>query len=87
MRLEPLESYVILRQEKPEETTSSGIILPGQTAERPQYATVIAIGPDVDDISINDKVIYSKYAGTQVTIEEDSCVIIKNSDILAIIKD
>lgn len=87
MKLQPLGNYVILKQADPEETTASGIILPGQTAEKPQYATVIAIGPDVDNVSVDDKVIYSKYAGTQVEIEKETCIVIKNNDILAIINN
>lgn len=87
MKLIPLGNYVILKQADAEETTASGIILPGQTAEKPQYARVIAIGPDVDNISVNDNVIYSKYAGTQVEIKKETCIVIKNNDILAIIKD
>jgi chaperonin GroES len=87
MKLAPLGNYVILKQADAEETTASGIILPGHTAERPQYATVIAIGPDVNNVSVNDKVIYSKYAGTQVEIKKETCIVIKNNVILAVIND
>lgn len=87
MKITPLGKYVALKQAKLEEKTASGIMLPGQTAERPQYAEVIAIGPDVENIAIGDNVIYSKYAGNQVEIEKETCIIIKESDILAIIND
>lgn len=87
MKLTPLKNYVILKQTEPEETTTSGIILPGQTAEKPQYATVVAVGPNVDNISVNNKVIYSKYTGIPVKSKEDTCIIVKSSDILAVVND
>lgn len=77
-----------------EETTKSGIVLPGQSKEKPQQAEVLAVGPGgmVDgkevkmEVSVGDKVIYSKYSGTEVKIDEDEYIIVKQSDILAIIK-
>ena len=77
-----------------EETTKSGIVLPGQSKEKPQQAEVLAVGPGgmVDgkevkmEVNVGDKVIYSKYSGTEVKIDEDEYIIVKQSDILAIIK-
>ena len=77
-----------------EETTKSGIILPGQAKEKPQQAEVIAVGPGgvVDgkeitmQVKAGDKVIYSKYSGTDVEVDDEKYVIVKQSDILAVIE-
>ena len=94
MTLVPLGDRVVLKQLVAEETTKSGIVLPGQSKEKPQQAEVLAVGPGgmVDgkevkmEVSVGDKVIYSKYSGTEVKIDEDEYIIVKQSDILAIIK-
>lgn len=94
MRLEPLGDRVVLKQLIAEETTKSGIVLPGQTKEKPQQAEVVAVGPGgvVDghevtmSVAAGDQVIYSKYAGTEVEIDKETYIIVKQSDILAIIK-
>ena len=94
MRLEPLGDRVVLKQLVAEETTKSGIVLPGQSKEKPQQAEVVAVGPGgmvdgnevVMNVSVGDQVIYSKYAGTEVEFDKDTYVIVKQSDILAIIK-
>lgn len=94
MNLVPLGDRVVLKQLEAEERTKSGIVLPGQAKEKPQEAEVIAVGPGgiVDgkeikmEVSIGDKVIYSKYAGTDVKLENVEYIIVKQSDILAIVK-
>ena len=94
MKLVPLGDRVVLKQVEAEETTASGIVLPGQAQEKPQEAVVIAVGPGgmVDgkeikmEVKAGDKVIYSKYSGTEVEIDKETFVIVKQSDILAIIK-
>ena len=94
MKLVPLADRVILKQLVAEETTKSGIVLPGQNKEKPQQAEVIAVGPGgvVDgkeiklEVKIGDQVIYSKYAGTDVKIEEEEYIIVKQNDILAVIQ-
>ena len=93
MKLVPLGDRVVLKQLVAEETTKSGIVLPGQAQEKPQQAEVIAVGPGgvIDgkevkmEVKVGDNVIYSKYAGTEVKIEEEEYIIVKQSDILAII--
>lgn len=75
-----------------EETTKSGIVIPGQSKEKPQQAEVIAVGPvgTVDgnevqmNVAVGDQVIYSKYAGTNVEIEDEEYIIVRQDDILAI---
>ncbi len=93
MKLVPLGDRVVLKQLVAEETTKSGIVLPGQNKEKPQQAEVIAVGPggmvDGKDIKMEvkagDQVIYSKYAGTEVKLDEEEYIIVKQNDILAII--
>lgn len=94
MKLVPLGDRVVLKQLVAEETTKSGIVLPGQNKEKPQQAEVVAVGPGgtIDDkevkmeVKVGDNVIYSKYAGTDVKIEEEEFIIVKQSDILAVIQ-
>ena len=94
MKLVPLGDRVVLKQLVAEETTKSGIVLPGQNKEKPQQAEVFAVGPggNVDgkevkmEVNVGDQVIYSKYAGTDVKVEEEEYIIVKQSDILAILQ-
>ena len=94
MKLVPLGDRVVLKQLEAEETTKSGIVLPGQAQEKPQQAEVIAVGPggvvdgtDVKmEVTVGDKVIYSKYSGTEVKLDGEEYIIVKQSDILAIVK-
>ena len=90
MKLVPLNDRVVLKQMQAEETTASGIVLPGQAQEKPQQAVVIAVGPGTEDVKmtvkVDDVVIYSKYAGTDVKLDDDEYVIVRHDDILAIVK-
>ena len=95
MKLKPLGDKVVLRQILAEETTKSGIILPGQAKEKPQQAEVVAVGPGgvvdgkevVMNVNVGDKVIYTKYSGTEVKLEEETFIIVKQSDIIATIEE
>ena len=94
MTLVPLGDRVVLKQVEAEETTKSGIVLPGQAQEKPQQAEVVAVGPGgvVDgkevkmEVVVGDKVIYSKYAGTEVKMDGTEYIIVKQSDILAVVE-
>ena len=90
MKLVPLGDRVVLKQFEAEETTKSGIILASKSQEKPQEAEVVAVGPGTDDVkmevTVGQKVIYSKYAGTNVKMEEEEYIIVKQSDILAIVE-
>ena len=95
MKLVPLGDRVVLKQLEAEQTTKSGIVLPGQEKEKPQQAEVIAVGPggviegkEVKmEVKAGDKVIYSKYTGTEVKVDDnEKYIIVKQSDILAIIE-
>lgn len=94
MKLTPLGDRVVLKQIEAEETTKSGIVLPGQSKEKPQQAEIIAVGPGgvVDgkevtmQVSVGQQVIYSKYAGTEVKLGDDEYIIVKQNDILAVVE-
>ena len=95
MKLVPLGDRVVLKQLEAEETTKSGLVLPGQTKEKPQQAEIIAVGPggivDGKEIEMNvekgQKVIFSKYAGTEVEADDETYIIVRQSDILAIVEE
>lgn len=94
MKLVPLGDRVVIKALVAEETTKSGIVLPGQAKEKPQQAEVVAVGPgglvDGKEVSMQvkagDKVIYSKYSGTEVKVEDEEYIIVKQGDILAVIE-
>ena len=94
MKLVPLSDRVVLKQLEAEETTKSGIILTSSAQEKPQEAEVIAVGPGgmVDgkevkmEVEVGNTVIYSKYAGTEVKMDGTDYIIVKQEDILAVIK-
>jgi chaperonin 10 Kd subunit len=94
MKLVPLFDRVVLKQLLAEETTKSGIVLPGQAKEKPSQGEVIAVGPggviDGKEVKMQvkekDKVIYSKYSGTEVEIDGETYLVVKQNDILAIIE-
>lgn len=93
MTIRPLGSRVLLKSIEAEEKTKGGIVLPGTAKEKPVIAEVISCGPgEVIDgkkeeigVKVGDKVLYSKYAGTEVKIDNEEYLIVKNSDILAVI--
>ena len=94
MKLVPLGDRVVLKQCETEETTKSGIILTPKAQEKPVTAEVVAVGPGgmVDgkevtmQVKVGDQVIFSKYAGTEVKVDEDEYIIVKQNDILAVVK-
>ena len=94
MKLVPLSDRVVLKQLEAEEKTKSGIILASGSQEKPQEADVIAVGPGgmVDgkevamQVKAGQKVIYSKYAGTEVKLEDETYIVVKQNDILAIVE-
>ena len=94
MNLKPLFDRVVIRDAESEETTKGGIILTSSAKEKPQYAYVVAVGPggvvDGKEITMQvkegQKVIYSKYAGTEVKLEGEEYIIVRQSDILAVVE-
>ena len=95
MKLAPLGDRVVLKQLEAEETTKSGIVLPGNAQEKPQQAEIIAVGPGgiVDgkevemQVAVGDKVMYSKYAGTEVKLDGEEFIVVRQNDIVAKVVD
>ena len=94
MAIKPLFDKVVIKAIENEEKTASGIVLPSAAKERPQLAVVVAVGPggnvdgkDVEmQVKVGDKVLYSKYAGSEFKIDGEEVVIVRQSDILAIVE-
>ena len=94
MRIKPLADRVVIKLVEEEETTKGGLILAGSAKEKPQIAEVLAVGPggnvdgkDVEMIvKVGDKVLTSKYAGTEVKVDGEECTIVRQSDILAVVE-
>ena len=94
MIVKPLGDRVVIKNVEMEETTKSGIVLTGAAKEKPQMAEVLAVGPGgmVDGkevtmhVKVGDKVIYSKYAGTEVNLDGKEMIIVRQSDILATVE-
>ena len=87
MKLRPLGDKIVLKQLEAEETTKSGIILTPKAQEKPQQAEVIAVGPGgVIDGKVGEKVIYSKYAGTEVKLDGEEYIIVKQNDVIAVVE-
>jgi chaperonin GroES len=92
--IKPLEDRIVVKALEAEQTTASGLVIPDSAKEKPQEGTVLAVGPGrVDDngkrvpldIAVNDKVIYSKYGGTEVKYDGEEYLILSARDILAIV--
>ena len=94
MKLAPLGDRGVLKQLEAEETTASGIVIPGKEKELPQQAEVLEVGPggmvngeEVKmEVAKGDRVIYSKYAGTEVEVDGEKVIIVRQADILAVLK-
>ncbi len=94
MKIKPLGDRVVIKRLEAEETTKSGIILPGSAQEQPQLAEIMAVGPGgviegkeiVMEVNVGDRVIFSKYAGTEVKYDGEEYTIVRQNDILAIVE-
>ncbi len=94
MKLKPLGERLVIELIEAEEKTASGIVLPSSAKEQPQFAKVVEIGSEIlddddkkDQIKVGDKVIYSKYAGTEVKLGDRELTVIKFSDVLAVVEE
>jgi chaperonin GroES len=96
MNLQPLEDRIVVKPGQSEETTASGLVIPDTAQEKPQQGEVLAVGPGKRseqsgdlipvDVSAGDTVVYSKYGGTEITIDGDDLLILSARDVLAIVK-
>ncbi len=96
MKIKPLGDRLLVKPLEEEDVTASGIVLPETAKEKPQKGEVLAIGPGSRDdegkhiameVSVKDTVLYAKYAGTEIKVEADKLLILRESDILAIIEN
>ncbi len=94
-KLKPLGDRLVVRPSAREETTKSGIVLPDTVKERPQEGTILAVGPGrtLDDgtrepieVSVGDKILFQKYAGTEFKLDDEDLLILSQKDVLAVIK-
>jgi chaperonin GroES len=93
MKLQPLDDRIVVRSNEPEETTVSGLVIPDTAKEKPQQGEVLAVGPgrrsDTSgevipiDLKVGDTVVYSKYGGTEITVEGEDLLILTSRDVLA----
>lgn len=94
MKIRPLADRVVIKRIEAEETTKSGIVIPGASKEKPQEAEIVAVGPGavVDgkeikmEVSVGDRVLFSKYAGNEIKFDGEEYIILSQSDILAVIE-
>ena len=93
MNLKPLEDRIVVRPNEAEETTVSGIVIPDTAKEKPQFGEVLAVGPGRRseqtgeliplDVKVGDTVVYSKYGGTEIKVEGEDLLVLRESDVLA----
>ena len=93
MKLQPLDDRIVVRSNEPEETTVSGLVIPDTAKEKPQQGEVLAVGPGRRaentgeivpmDVKVGDTVVYSKYGGTEITIDGEDLLILAGRDVLA----
>ena len=96
MSLQPLDDRIVVKAGEAEETTASGLVIPDTAKEKPQQGAVIAVGPgrrsettgDIIplDVKVGDKVVYSKYGGTEITVDGDDVLILNGRDVLAVVE-
>ena len=96
MNLQPLDDRIVVKPGESEETTASGLVIPDTAKEKPQQGEVLAVGPGKRSeqtgeiipigVSVGDTVLYSKYGGTEVTVDGDDVLVLSARDVLAIVK-
>ena len=91
MKIKPLADRVLVKNEKAESKTASGIIIPEAAQEKTQTAKVVAVGPGTEEdkitVKVGERIMYDKYAGTQIKINNEDHLILKMSDIIAVFED
>ena len=93
MNLRPLGERVVIKMTEAEETTKSGIVLPGSAKEQPQVAEIVAVGADIlndeekkGQVKVGDKIIFARYAGTEIKLDGEELTVLKLEDVLAVIE-
>jgi len=83
MTIKPLQDRVVAKKEAPAEKTASGFFMPGDNKEQPNYATVESVGPDVKHVKKGDKIIFKEYTATEIKLNDQTYLLLKEEDILA----
>lgn len=86
INISPMADYVVAQQEAPEAKTASGLYLPDNAQEKPKVAKVLATGRDVKQVKVGDKIIYKSYSTTEVKVDKDDYILVKEEDVLATVK-
>jgi chaperonin GroES len=86
VNIQPLADYVVAQGEEPETKTASGLYLPEKAAEKPKTAKVVAVGKDVKQIKVGDRIIYKSYSTTDVKVGAEEYILVKEEDVLATVK-
>lgn len=83
--LKPLGDYVVAQAEEAQTKTASGLYLPEKSAEKPKTAVVVAVGPDAKEVKVGDTIVYKTYSTTEVKVDKQDFILVKQEDILAIV--
>lgn len=86
VNIQPLADYVVAQNEEPETKTASGLYLPDKAAEKPKVAKVLAVGRDVKQVKVGDRIVYKSYSTTEVKVGADEYMLVKEEDVLATVK-
>jgi chaperonin GroES len=86
VKIQPLADYVVAMQEEAETKTASGLYLPDKAAEKPKIAKVVAVGKNVKEVKVADRILYKTYSTTEVKVGGDEYILVKEEDIIATLK-
>jgi chaperonin GroES len=87
LKIQPLADYVVAQSEEAQSVTKSGIYLPEGATEKPKTAKIIAIGKNVHDLKVGDKIVYKSYSTNEIKIDQEEYILVKEEDVLAIVKN
>ena len=85
-KIQPLSDYVVAQGEEAETKTASGLYLPEKAAEKPKTAKVVAVGKDVKQLKVGDRILYKSYSTTDVKVDAEDYILVKEEDVLATVK-
>jgi len=86
VNLHPLADYIVAQGDTANERTASGLYLPNNAQEKPKTATVLAVGPGAKQVKVGDRIIYKSYSTTDVKVEKEDYILVKEEDVLATVK-
>lgn len=87
MKLQPLSDHIVAKRVEPEAKSPSGIILPETAKEKPQAGAVLAVGKEVKEVKVGDRILYKKYGPDEVKVEGEDLLVLKEEDVMAVIKE